>query len=231
MRARGCAALPGRQTARARLGVPVPRRAVGHLGPNRTPAGLNPQHACFLQAVHGLAPRVGDALFQPGEVRDGHHVGQDRPQRRQPDRLGFGGFGERRDQPGCPGDTMRHLADGLIEGLAANRLDLGPGLGLVGPALGRPLGHAVGGCPLSTRFARRQRDGELALEARSFFFRHGALDRATARATAPPFGPTCGSQPGAQAGRCPEWARKKMARNGAFSRPKKRHFPASSRRF
>ena len=89
------------------------------------------------------------------------------------------------------------------------RLDLGSDLGLAGPALGRPLGHAVGARPLSARFARRQRGGEIALEARSFFFRHGARHRAMAKATTPPVGPTRGSQPRAQAGRRPEWARKK----------------------
>ena len=154
-------------------GVPQPRapsqseRSINSAPSGRLPASTRNTRAFFM-AYTVLLLEFPDALFQPGEVRDGHHVGQDGPQRRQPARLGFGAHGERSDLLGCPGNTQRHPADGLIEGPAANRLDLGPGFGLVGPALGRPLGYPVGARPLRARFALRDRGGKLAFEARSF---------------------------------------------------------------
>jgi hypothetical protein len=124
-----------------------------------------------------LLLELRDAPFKPDEISDGHHVGQHGPQRRQPDRLRPGFLGKFGDLVGCPGSPMGHSADGLVEVAAAIRLNLGSDLRFAGPALSRPLGHAVGACPISTRFCRRQRGGELALEARSFFFRHGTHHR------------------------------------------------------
>ena len=148
-------------------------RSITSAPTGRLPASTRNTRAFFV-AYTVLLLEFPDALFQPGEIRDGHHVGQDGPQRRQPDRLGFGALGERGDLLGCPGNTLRHPADGLIERPAANRLDLGPGLRLVRPALGRPLGYPVGARPLRAGFALRDRGGQLAFEARSFLSGHGA---------------------------------------------------------
>ena len=111
-------------------------------------------------------------------------------------------LGELGDLVGCPGSALGHPADGPIEGAAAIRLDLGPDLGLAGPAVGRPLGHVVGARPLGDGFALRHRERRaLLLRLVRVFSGHGAHWHAMARSTAPPFGPARGSQPGAQAGR------------------------------
>ena len=54
------AALAGRQAARARFGVPIPGRAIGHRGRDRTRVGLNPgnPHFGLRHSVHGPAPPV-----------------------------------------------------------------------------------------------------------------------------------------------------------------------------
>ena len=62
----------------------------------RLPASTRNTRAFFVPNTV-LLLEFGDALFQPGEISDGHHVGQHGPQRRQPYRLrpGFlGKFGD-----------------------------------------------------------------------------------------------------------------------------------------
>ena len=52
-----CPAVPGRQAARAGLGVPIPGRAIGEIGRSRAEAGLNPGEPRF-HFEHGLPPRA-----------------------------------------------------------------------------------------------------------------------------------------------------------------------------
>ena len=133
--------------------------------------------AVLIGVVISIAGLVVDhAEIQVGEPGDGCHVGKDRPQRPESDRLGFGEFGERGDLIGRPGGTLDHPADGPIEGAAAARLDRAADGGIVGPREGRPHGHFVLARPRGDEFALRDRDGELDFFAigKLFGYRTGA---------------------------------------------------------
>ena len=108
-----------------------------------------------------LLLNLSHAVFEAPKLRDGHHVGYDRPQRGQPD--GFRGrtVGELLDPRSRPGHAARHLAHGLIEDLAATRLDPGPDPGMPGPPEGCSPRHTVCRRPVGDRRALRDRDDEL----------------------------------------------------------------------
>ncbi len=108
------------------------RRGAGGCTSGRPPSAASTaggsRNCRFPAAGRGSRARPkpgGAATGQRTASRTPARTDQDGPQRRQPDRLGFGGLGERGDLLGCPGNTLGHPADGPIEGVAADRLDLG----------------------------------------------------------------------------------------------------------
>ena len=112
-------------------------------------------------------------------------------------------FGELGDTVGRPGDTLGHPADGPIEGAAAIRLDRGPDLGLAGPPVGRPLGHFVVARPRGDGRALRRSRGRAGFSGFGSSLKLAQDGTRWLFSTEPPFSPTHGSQPGAQAGRQP----------------------------
>ena len=163
-RARMRAALPERQTARTGFGIPIPGRAVGQHGRNPASAGFNPPGPCdqALTLIE-LLLKFGHAIFKFRELRDGHHVRNDRLERGQLDRFGDRTLCKGGDPLGRPVNTVRHVADGAIERTTATPFDPGLDLGIGGPAVRRGAGTWLS-------FAHVAMLSPLAIEMASFVF-------------------------------------------------------------
>ena len=156
-----------------------------------------------------LLLELGNPLFQASEVRNGHHVGHDRPQRHQPDRLGFGVLASssissvtqvtRRDiRPTARSRDSRRIdsTSARVSGWLARRWAVRSPMRLA-------LAHSAHDSAL------RDRGGKLALEACSFFSGHVAHWHAMAKE--PPrllLAPLAVVSPGPRLAAAHEWARK-----------------------
>ena len=115
----------------------------------------------------------GDAIFQFRVLGDGHQLRQDGLERTQLDRFEVGTRGEPGNRLDGPVGAPEHRADGPIGGAAATRLDRGERVGLIGPSVGRGLGHSIGARPRGDGYALRKGEGKSGFPTLSRFSGHG----------------------------------------------------------
>jgi hypothetical protein len=130
----------------------------------------------------------GHAAVQDLQIGLGHRTANDRPQSAEPDRLGFGTFGERDDILGLPVGSSGQPADCAIHSAPAAGLGGGLDFGLAGPTVGRASRHLVIARPQGHRSALRDRDSELDFRLLAELSRHGVGWHAAT------IGPTAGTR-------------------------------------